>query len=267
MNMDTGHWEGVAPDTAANVGFVYVITNLLNQRMYIGKKAYAANRRVKVKGQKRRKRTTSYNGWREYTGSSRTLNEDIEKLGKENFKFEIVAEASSKSSLNYLEMELQVFSDCLKARFADGTRAFYNGMIAGARGIPKGEAYPAMAERQRGARNSIHTAVENGNHPTLGKGHKEETKVIIGHVAKEWWASLTPKERVAHGKKTAGHGEANGNAKFSQEEVNEIRAKWQSGEYRFKSHLAREYKDRCGSTAINKILTGESWPEREGEVG
>jgi len=69
-------------------GFVYLITNLKSGKKYIGRKYFGTTRRVKVKGKKRRKIIRKDSNWREYTGSSKSLNKDIEKLGKKNFKFE-----------------------------------------------------------------------------------------------------------------------------------------------------------------------------------
>ncbi len=73
------------------VGFVYLITNLTNDRKYIGKKL-AQFKRTKppLKGRKNKRRSSVESDWRTYYGSSDDLNEDDEKIRKENFKREIL---------------------------------------------------------------------------------------------------------------------------------------------------------------------------------
>ena len=94
-------------DTPENYfGFVYLITNLKSGKKYIGRKYFGTTRRVKVAGKKRRKVVRKDSNWKEYTGSSKILNADIEKLGKKNFKFEILILGETKGQVNYLEENL-----------------------------------------------------------------------------------------------------------------------------------------------------------------
>ena len=79
------------------VGFVYLITNITNQRKYIGKKlakfSRTTQRTVKLKnGNKKKKKIRSKvdSDWRDYYGSSPELTRDVELLGKENFQREIL---------------------------------------------------------------------------------------------------------------------------------------------------------------------------------
>jgi len=90
------------------VGFVYLITNLTNDRKYIGKKL-AQFKRTKppLKGKKNKRRSSVESDWRTYYGSSDDLNEDVEKLGTENFKREILYYCYSKSELSYVEAREQ----------------------------------------------------------------------------------------------------------------------------------------------------------------
>ena len=90
------------------VGFVYLITNLTNDRKYIGKKL-AQFKRTKppLKGRKNKRRSSVESDWRTYYGSSDDLNEDVEKLGTENFKREILYYCYSKSELSYVEAREQ----------------------------------------------------------------------------------------------------------------------------------------------------------------
>ena len=79
------------------VGFVYLITNTTNNRRYIGKKLGQFKKtRPPLKGRKNKRRTTVESDWRDYYGSSDNLTADIELLGKENFKREILFYCYSK---------------------------------------------------------------------------------------------------------------------------------------------------------------------------
>ena len=67
------------------VGFVYLITNLTNNRKYIGKKL-AQFKRTKppLKGRKNKRRSTVESDWREYYGSSDELSADVAELGPQS---------------------------------------------------------------------------------------------------------------------------------------------------------------------------------------
>jgi hypothetical protein len=112
------------------VGFVYIITNTLTGRKYIGKKlakfAKTTYRVQKLKnGTKKKKRIRSKvdSDWQEYYGSSDELNKDIETLGKENFKREILHYCTSKAETSYLEAKEQFERKVLE------TDEYYNGHI------------------------------------------------------------------------------------------------------------------------------------------
>lgn len=110
------------PDGA--VGFVYLITNLTNDRKYIGKKL-AQFKRTKppLKGRKNKRRSTVESDWRTYFGSSDELTEDIEQLGTDNFKREILFYCGSKSELSYVEAREQFNHKVLESD------EYYNGHI------------------------------------------------------------------------------------------------------------------------------------------
>jgi len=62
-------------------GFVYLITNLTNDRKYIGKKSFWTRRKDKKTG----RRKTKESDWKNYFGSCDELNEDVKLLGKDIF--------------------------------------------------------------------------------------------------------------------------------------------------------------------------------------
>lgn len=110
-------------------GFVYVITNLQTGRMYIGKKQFNSYRSKKVKDKKRRKRYILESDWKEYWGSCEEVKEDIQKIGEENFKREIIKLCKTKGELTYSEVEVQIKADCLTAVDKKGNRLYYNSNI------------------------------------------------------------------------------------------------------------------------------------------
>ena len=107
-------------------GFVYLITNIKSGKKYIGWKYFGTTRRVKVKGKKRRKVIRKDSNWREYTGSSKELNNDINTLGKLSFRFEILILGKTKGQVNYLEENIHhrfhvsansdFYNDCIGPR-------------------------------------------------------------------------------------------------------------------------------------------------------
>ena len=107
-------------------GFVYIITNLKSGKKYIGRKYFGTTRRVKIAGKKRRKVIRKDSNWKDYTGSSKELNKDIEKLGKLQFRFEILILGRTKGQVNYLEENIHhkfhvasnntFYNDCIGPR-------------------------------------------------------------------------------------------------------------------------------------------------------
>ena len=107
-------------------GFVYLITNLKSGRKYIGRKYFGTTRRVKVAGKKRRKVIRKDSNWKEYTGSSKELNNDIKTLGMLQFRFEILILGRTKGQVKYLEENIhhrfhvassyEFYNDCIGPR-------------------------------------------------------------------------------------------------------------------------------------------------------
>jgi hypothetical protein len=103
------------------VGFVYCITNLTNNRKYIGKKNFYFSRTKTVKGKK--KRTKVESDWRDYYGSNKELIADVALYGKENFKREILMLCKSKGEFAYYEAKMQFDNKVLE------TEEYYNSWI------------------------------------------------------------------------------------------------------------------------------------------
>ena len=112
------------------VGFVYLITNKVSGRKYIGKKLAkfkkTTYRTVKLKnGNKRKKKIRSKidSDWQTYYGSNDELNRDVETLGPENFTREILYYCKSKAECSYIEAREQF------ARRVLESDEYYNGHI------------------------------------------------------------------------------------------------------------------------------------------
>ena len=109
-------------DIGEYVGFVYLITNLTNDRKYIGKKNFYFSKTRTVKG--KRKRTKVESDWKNYYGSNKELQEDVERLGSYNFKREILRLCKSKGEFSYFEAKYQFEKNVLE------TDEYYNSWIS-----------------------------------------------------------------------------------------------------------------------------------------
>jgi len=116
------------PDSCA--GFVYLITNNLTGRKYIGKKlakfSKTTYRTVTQKNgikKKKKIRSKTDSDWREYWSSSDELKKDILSFGQDNFTREILFYCKSKSECTYIEARTQFERKVLESD------DYYNGQI------------------------------------------------------------------------------------------------------------------------------------------
>jgi hypothetical protein len=113
----------VEPDQVDTyVGFVYNITNLSNNKQYIGKKLFTKSKTKQVKGKKKKLRVAS--DWQDYYGSNKELQEDVANLGIHNFKREILRLCKTKGECSYYEAKYQFENDVLL------NEAWYNSWIS-----------------------------------------------------------------------------------------------------------------------------------------
>jgi hypothetical protein len=161
-------------------GFVYLITNTKTTKAYVGCKQYFSM------GKKKRKHK-----WEIYTGSSKYLNEDIKKIGKEHFTFEVIAEYKNKRSLRYYEAYYQMKWDVLTAVIEGSDEpAFYNSYVGGKFYRPV-ESYTSefnkgCRERNLGEKN-----------PMFGKKRSDEVKKKISEGVKLYFKKRKEVQNVS----------------------------------------------------------------------
>ena len=112
------------------VGFIYLITNTISGRKYIGKKlakfSKTTYKTVKLKnGTKKKKKIKGKidSDWRDYWSSSNELKNDVALLGPENFTREILHYCKSKAECSYFEAREQFSRKVLERN------DYYNGHI------------------------------------------------------------------------------------------------------------------------------------------
>lgn len=128
--MDSMMWiydgkEFTSTDIGDHYGFVYRITNLESGHDYVGRKYFKSKRKLApLKGRKNKRHKITETDWMDYWGSSKRLLEDIELLGKDKFKREIIRLCKTRGETNYMEAKIQFDEDVLLRE--DN----YNGIIA-----------------------------------------------------------------------------------------------------------------------------------------
>ena len=95
-------------------GFVYLITNLDNGKMYVGKKWFWSTRKLPpLKGKTRKRRVQKESDWQKYYGSSDEVKLLVEQHGEDNFEREILRLCKTKGECSYYELVEQVDREVL----------------------------------------------------------------------------------------------------------------------------------------------------------
>jgi len=157
------HWVGeVDPDKY--YGFVYLITNTVSGRKYIGRKFYHTY--------KKRKRVRESN-WRVYAGSCKPLKEDMKHLGKDKFTFEIICNYKTRGGVVSGEVHFQTDNDVLSPELLPcGERLYYNGQVGSVKFVT-----PEFHSAETRAKMSASKMGEKN--PSYGKSHSAETRAKI----------------------------------------------------------------------------------------
>lgn len=152
-------------------GYVYLTTNLINNRKYIG-----------------RRKSSVFDP--DYKGSGKLLRKDLDKYGKDSFKVEILEECDTKDDLNRQEIYW------IKKYDAVNSDEFYNLMLC-AQPQLEGKKHTEdtklkMSKSHIGVKMNIkdivayrckisecHADFSGVNNPMYGRHHSDETKQLI----------------------------------------------------------------------------------------
>ena len=84
-----------------NYGFIYLITDTITGKKYVGKKLFW-NKKTKVV-KKKKKRSLVESDWKTYYGSNLELIAEVDKKERTSFKREVLHLCTSKGECNYWE--------------------------------------------------------------------------------------------------------------------------------------------------------------------
>lgn len=132
-------------------GFVYMTTNLINGKRYIGQRKY-------------------YGDHEEYLGSGNLIRAAIEKYGKDNFSRVVLAQCKTRQELNEQEKYWIAYYDAVRS--CD----FYNIAMGGEGGSCGGELSPWYGKQLSSSTKEKLSQMRMGeNNPFYGKHHSKET--------------------------------------------------------------------------------------------
>ena len=105
-------------------GFVYLIMDKSNNKMYVGKKGFWSKKTLPpLKGKTRKRRSIVESDWQIYYGSSDMVKQLLLEYGPQNFYREILYLCRTKGEMGYLEAKEQFTRNVL----LDDN--YYNGII------------------------------------------------------------------------------------------------------------------------------------------
>lgn len=228
-------------------GFIYITTNLINGKRYLGQKEFVQK------------------NWKSYLGSGTAFKKAVKLYGKENFRRDIIYICYSKEELNQMEYELSVFFDVVDSDDwynlifgGSGTNGWKHSEEAKKKmSEAKKEAYVGDGNPFYGKEHSYKTKqhlsdVRKGknvgkDNPNYGKHLSDETKAKIGQGNKGKIISLETREKisVALTGKMAGENHPMFGKHLSDEWKEKI-SKANSGEnhWQFGKHVSEETKQK-----------------------
>jgi hypothetical protein len=174
-------WQNLPDDDviAESAGFVYLVTNLANNRKYVGRKYFWRELNKRVAGKKRRQKVKLESEWRSYKSSSKELLSDIELYGEENFRFEILSVHKTRGEVNYAEVREQFIRDVLQSD------EYYNSNILSRYFKPKEKGTEEYEKKCQNISAALKEGYQSGKivHGLKGKPHPNRGKSIpqTGH--------------------------------------------------------------------------------------
>lgn len=110
--------------TEEHHSFVYMITNLITNEKYIGRKnLWVCQKKPPIKGKTRKRKVIKPSDYQKYYGSSEKFKLDVIKYGKENFKREVLEVTSCLWESGFVELMYQLKHGALMSD------EFLNGII------------------------------------------------------------------------------------------------------------------------------------------
>jgi len=198
-------------------GFIYLTTNNVNGKRYIGQKNFDKRSR-----------------WKKYLGSGMLLARAVKKYGRVNFSREIIAITYSKEESDLLEIEF------IKNHRAVESDDYYN-ICYGGQGTTG--LYPSEETKQK-----ISEATKGKNNHNYGKKPSEETRQRHSDANKGKIRSEESRKRYSEARRKF-RGTPNDSGikrKITPEQAIEIREKYATKNYK-QIELAEEYKVTQGT--------------------
>lgn len=217
-------------------GFIYLTTNHIDGKKYIGQRVY----------DKRGK-------WKSYLGSGVILKKAIKKYGKQNFHKEILFEAPNKEMLDVMERYI------IAAHNAVASDDYYNIAIGG-EGNGVGETHPCfnrvMSEEERLKRSG-----KNGSF--YGKHHSDEFKEYLRSINKGKTLSKETRDKISQAHKGK-HLSEESRYKLSLSLTGKQYPERASNEWKTKMQIShRQYGKQIMCIETNKIYDSINQAERE----
>ena len=159
-------------------GFIYITTNMINGKKYLGQKKFDCR-------------------WKSYLGSGKALKRAIQRYGKENFKRDIIMVCYSAEELNKAERELSISLNVVESK------GWYNEVYGG--GSMSGYKVSEISKRKN-ALSHIGKRPSDEVRQKLSKAQKERFSNPLKHpcYGKTITEETRQKMSEAHKGKTAG---------------------------------------------------------------
>lgn len=166
-------------------GFIYITTNNINGKKYIGQKKY-------------------YGNYETYIGSGIALKNAINKYGKENFTREIIENCKTKEELDSREKFWIEYYN------ATESEDFYNITSGGDGGFGSGKNSPWYGKHLSDETKEKLSKIKSGkNNPFYGKTHSDEVKKKLSEKALNQRHSKETREKMSKSMKE-NHADFNG---------------------------------------------------------
>ena len=231
---------------------VYKITNQFNGKIYVGKTDGPLNER-----------------WSDHLSVATIkkvgysyIHKAINKYGKEHFTIEILEEVKSSELCIEIEIYWIALLQTNESKYPDGIGYNLTDGGEGTSGFKKtpeniaktsGENhYMFGKEIPENVKQKLSEALSGENNPFYGKRHPDEVLKNIKDKQKQWWSVEENKLKM----KEALRGSKHYKAKFTDDDILEIRRMWNNKEYS-QTKIAKIFNVKPNT--INQIVNNKRW--------